>query len=807
VYALGAILYHLVTGRPPFQAESLTTVLRQVVETEPVAPQSLNPSIPKDLETICLKCLEKETPRRYSTAQELAEDLERFLENKPVQARSVTAVGKAWKWCRRRPALAGLSATLVLTLVAGLTLALWQLHQTRTSELLANQNAYAADMNLAQVAVESGDLGAAMALLDAHRPAPGQRDLRGWEWRYFWQRCQSDELFELTRSETTMDQVAFTPDGRWLAVRDERANLALWDIGSRRQICSFKMHGYLDPFAFSQQGNLLGYYAAGPKAVSIVNLNTQQEITRLLHTTNVRCLAFSANGSKLSSLDQDGTLIQWDIATQQPLVSSKIPGTEYDAELVAISPDGETVAFRLWNGLGLWEPESGRQTQVKLGGAESAPTILKFSPDGKLLAAGVGASDSQLYVWSVEDLWRAADAAPPPLARFGPHRDWISAVDFSPDGQALVSASADSALRVWEVGRPEACRRYQGHRHQVLSVAWSLDGQSIVSSSKDGSVRVWDPRREPASLGPRVLPVSSFTWCFGISRDGKRAIVLDKGTAVLWDTESIRPAETLAFAGTNNTAFAWSPDSKTLATGDGLGNVRTWDLASRREITNAVVPGCWIGHLRFSNDGRFLLCGGLRPEGRQSRVVKLLEVKGWREIPLPHEAVDNFLWGDLAPEFGLFITLHWGGALDMWDIHSGRCRARLIQPLAMPNELGMIWFAPDGRTWATYTQRGVLCLWDGDGQRTPFIIPRSAQELWHVAFSADGDRLLVSGKRASDVVRLLDLNSKRIVANCHQVVPTFPPPSLIILYGGFSPVRLEASLVALRPSETVPGFV
>ena len=121
VYALGAILYSLTTGRPPFQAASSIDTLRQVVEKEPVAPRLLNSVIPRDLETIILKCLEKSLPRRYGSAKLLAEELQRFVEGRPIVARPISRVAKAWRWCQRNPSVASL-ASLVILLLASVTL-------------------------------------------------------------------------------------------------------------------------------------------------------------------------------------------------------------------------------------------------------------------------------------------------------------------------------------------------------------------------------------------------------------------------------------------------------------------------------------------------------------------------------------------------------------------------------------------------------------------------------------------------------------------------------------------------------------
>jgi len=178
VYGLGAILYYLLTARPPFVGETLETTLAQVLEREPVAPRLLNASAPRDLETICLKCLEKEPSRRYATAQAVADELSRFLRQEPILARPASRPEKAWRWCRRQPALATALGAVVLVAAVGFAgiVSQWrraeqQRRNAESNELLARQNAYASDMTLAQRALEADEVGLAISLLNQHRPA------------------------------------------------------------------------------------------------------------------------------------------------------------------------------------------------------------------------------------------------------------------------------------------------------------------------------------------------------------------------------------------------------------------------------------------------------------------------------------------------------------------------------------------------------------------------------------------------------------------------------------------------------------
>jgi WD40 repeat protein len=426
------VLSELLTGERPFRG-STHMVIAQVVHDEPPPPRRLDQRIPRDLDTICQRAMQKKPSGRYGSAREMAEDVKRFLSGRPVRARRVSRRERLWRWVRRQPLISGLTAAVALSLVGGAGLSTFFAIQAGARAREATQRSYVSNLRLAQRIWGDGRVGRLREILDGQRPErTGGVDLHGFEW-YYWHNLCHGALRTLEGRSQVVESIAFGADGRIAST-------------SGREICVWNAT-YDRPL-----WTLDGIWG--------------------------RQVLFSCDGRRLIALAPEGARVL-DANNGQAVASVGEP-TSSDSR-VAVSPDGRYLALSMGQEARLWHIGQGRKLAVFKGHTDLVKD-LAFSPDGKRLASA--SDDRSVRIWRVQDGGQ--------VHLLEGHTDHVTAVAFSPDGLRLASGGADRTIRLWSAatGRPTAMLK--GHNHTISSLAFSLDGRWLVSGGLDQTVRLWD---------------------------------------------------------------------------------------------------------------------------------------------------------------------------------------------------------------------------------------------------------------------------------------------------------------------------
>jgi serine/threonine protein kinase/WD40 repeat protein len=504
VYSLGLTLYELLTLRPAFDAADRERLIQQVTQCEPPRPRQLEPGVPRDLETIVLKAMARDPAHRYATAVALAEDLQRYLEDRPIRARRISWVGRLLRWGRRNKLVAGLLAGLVVTLVAGFVVSTSQWIRAEANAQQLAQELYTSDMIAVQQAWEAGHVKRMGKLLRRHIPKPGQTDRRGFEWHVFWRNHQrAQPIRSLPLSDTVWD-LAATPKGQTVAAlvyvhapepADERVEVTLWDAATDWKPRTFKgPPGSFDSaIALSPDGRV---FATGSRAVApgreesditIWDAATGEPLRKGPGRHGVKlaggALTFSPDGKRLLWGDQDTTVNLWELDTGEV---RSLKGHKGNIRSVDFDPKGRWVASASSDGtVKLWDLESRREVHTFPGLSISTGVDMDvaFSPDGRYLAAGTWIEQR---IW---DLTRPKDPRPAELSGHTKAADRF--VSFSGDGRYL-AASSSNMVRLWEVESGEARATLKGHSNLIRGVAFLDGGRMLASGSEDRTVKVWD---------------------------------------------------------------------------------------------------------------------------------------------------------------------------------------------------------------------------------------------------------------------------------------------------------------------------
>ncbi|MBI2805843.1 MAG: protein kinase [Planctomycetes bacterium] len=745
VYSLGVLLYEILCGRIPFQGPG-ASVLHKIIHEDPRAPRQLRPSIPLDLETICLKAMAKEPARRYASAGELADDLRRYLRHEPIRARRIGPAARFARWCRRNPALAATIAGAIaiialitgfgfqrvvqernraqrlaadLALDRGIALAdegdvaqglLWM---AKALELAPAQETHLRDAVRANLGAWQNEVArprAVMALAPESIVVPADRNRQ----QVFFISDTSAQRFDLTTQQKIgapllcakkINTANLSPDGKMVVTADQSGMIRFWDSVNGQP------HG--EPIRFEPGAHTMCFHPSGAWLMA----SSGAKVQRFAVAERKPIGAAIADRSVWGTPSPDGTtvltiddldVLRWDAVTGK----LQEPPLKHDTRCapLAYSPKGKFILVRTEGTLlHVWNAQTA--TKVLSTAAIVGEGSIAFNDAENRIA--VATKDDFVRIWDLaETATERASLTTNPLR---------AAVALDAAGEYLATGGFDRTVELWDVAAGKRIGAVLSHADPVAYVTFAPNGRTLLTLSGNSTAKLWDI--DPAASRARVLQHPFPVWSAAFSGDGKFLLTgcglvqpADGGSAHLWNARTAQPiGPPLPHRGKVG-AVAVSPDGKLLVTGeygvaDRTSNVlHIWDSATNRKLDGELNELVGLGAMAISPDSRYLFTGNTTDKSAQQ-----WDLKDRKRTPLrlPHQEAVRAIRFTRDGKF--VLTGSYDKTARLWDAATGEPRSK---PLENPGQVGAVDISPDGRWIVTGNDYRVALIWDAVSGQT-----------------------------------------------------------------------------------------
>jgi WD40 repeat protein len=785
VYALGVVLYELLTGERPYhlKRESLGALEEAILQTEPMPPSRISPNetsaearatttrrlskaLTGDLDAITMKALKKSPRDRYWTASEFAEDVARFLRGDVVLAQPASAVYRAVKFVQRHRVGVGVITALVLTLAGGLaatsyeaTVAAAQRDAALQAQRRSLTQTAAARLNNADIAAASGIVlevladrsgmrrytADAVSVFQEARAADtqvlaatghagvvmfvafspdGQRIVTASadNTARIWDVDTGQPLRVLSGHTGPVRSVAFSPNGRRIVTASYDKTARVWDVNNGQQLLVMRGHtAYVEGVAFSPDGQRI-VTASADNTARIWDVDRGQQLLVLRgHTRMVLSVAFSPDGRRIVTASEDKTARVWDSASGKPLLL--LGGHTSYVPSAAFSPDGRRIVTGSWDKTArIWDAASGQQLLV-LSGHTDAVHRAAFSSDGRCIVTA--SLDKTARIWDVDSGQQ--------LRVLSGHLEAVQSAAFSPDGRRVVTASEDKTARIWDAASRQQILVLRGHTERVESVGFSPDGQRIITASSDDTARIWD-----VNSGKVLLVLSGQTWMHGaaFSPEGRRVVTASRdNTARVWDMNSGQQLLVLSGHTSEVESASFSPDGRRIVTASEDKTARIWDVDNGQQLL--ALSGGGITSAAFSPDGRRIVTSC------EDKTARTWDVGTGQQLLVLRGHTDGVQSAAFSPDGRRIVTASRDKTALVWDAATGQA---LLMLSGHAGAVSTVAFSPDGERIVTASEDETARVWDAASGQQLLVLSGHTGWVLNAVFSPDGRRIATASQ-------------------------------------------------------------